>query len=262
MSQQLPTIVSRCRSSAAAAHFRPNVPSDDLSAPPAHQRPPRSRWIRRQRWEQSEFISYGAKQVLRLGLLCRVRPASAPSDGVSTPRRSASRPVEISSSAPTTSPSVCLIASILSSSVPSTEESLPLGLGLASEDPHITHERSGQTAAPGAVRLPGPRSRPRRRSSRGQRLLGAADLRCRTRDLLHIIIGQLGAERRIILGSPQVGKLTANRLAAKMPFKCPSKAVSGSLSHRFCVRIMCMTWVELWGFEPQTSCMPCKRSTN
>jgi hypothetical protein len=21
-------------------------------------------------------------------------------------------------------------------------------------------------------------------------------------------------------------------------------------------------WVELWGFEPQTSCMPCKRSTN
>ena len=89
------------------------------------------------------------------------------------------------------------------------------------------------------MRLPGLRSRPRRRSSRVQRLLGAADLRCRTRDLLHIIIGQLGAESRIILGSPQLGKLTANRLAAKLPFKCPSKAVKaskavkGSLSHRF-----------------------------
>ena len=40
---------------------------------------------------------------------------------------------------------------------------------------------------------------------------------------MHIIIGQLGAESRIILGSPQVGKLTANRLAAKLPFKCPLK---------------------------------------
>ncbi len=39
-------------------------------------------------------------------------------------------------------------------------------------------------------------------------------------------MGQLGAESRIILGSPQVGKLTADRLAAKLPFKCPSKAVS------------------------------------
>jgi hypothetical protein len=24
----------------------------------------------------------------------------------------------------------------------------------------------------------------------------------------------------------------------------------------------CLTWVELRGFEPLTSCMPCKRSTN
>src|SRR5260221_8238733 len=115
----------------AAAHFRPNVPCDDLSAPRAHQRAPRSRWIRRSRWEQSEFISYGAKQVLRLGLLCRIRPASARSDGVSTPRRSASRPAEISSSAPTTSPTVCLIASILRSSVTTTAQRLAMGLELA-----------------------------------------------------------------------------------------------------------------------------------
>jgi hypothetical protein len=27
-------------------------------------------------------------------------------------------------------------------------------------------------------------------------------------------------------------------------------------AHRFIVRIMCLTCVELWGFEPQTSCMP------
>jgi hypothetical protein len=33
-------------------------------------------------------------------------------------------------------------------------------------------------------------------------------------------------------------------------------APHGRNGHRFCVRIKSVTWVELWGFEPQTSCMP------
>ena len=56
---------------------------------------------------------------------------------------------------------------------------------------------------------------------------------------MHIIMGQLGAESRIILGSPQVGKLTADRLAAKLPCKGSLKPSQSS--------VLCsnngMTWV-------------------
>ena len=31
-------------------------------------------------------------------------------------------------------------------------------------------------------------------------------------------------------------------------------------SFKILAKVFCL--VELWGFEPQTSCMPCKRSTN
>src|SRR6266704_1178863 len=38
---------------------------------------------------------------------------------------------------------------------------------------------------------------------------------------------------------------------------CPSDSPSERDGHRLGIRIMRMTWVELWEFEPQTSCMPC-----
>ena len=47
---------------------------------------------------------------------------------------------------------------------------------------------------------------------------------------------------------PQVIEL----LKAKLPSIAPQKRAA----HRFTVRIMPVNWVELWGFEPQTSCMP------
>jgi hypothetical protein len=34
------------------------------------------------------------------------------------------------------------------------------------------------------------------------------------------------------------------------------------LPRKLIVRILYLTWVELSGLEPLTSCMPCKRSTN
>jgi len=37
---------------------------------------------------------------------------------------------------------------------------------------------------------------------------------------------------------------------------CPSKCPSRANAHRFNVRIMSLTWVELSGLEPLTSCMP------
>ena len=37
---------------------------------------------------------------------------------------------------------------------------------------------------------------------------------------------------------------------------CPSECPSGANAHWFSVRILCLTWVELSGLEPLTSCMP------
>ena len=37
---------------------------------------------------------------------------------------------------------------------------------------------------------------------------------------------------------------------------CPSECPSGGNAHRLKVRIMRLTWVELSGLEPLTSCMP------
>jgi hypothetical protein len=37
---------------------------------------------------------------------------------------------------------------------------------------------------------------------------------------------------------------------------CPSECPSEGNAHRFCVRIQSLTWVELSGLEPLTSCMP------
>ena len=48
---------------------------------------------------------------------------------------------------------------------------------------------------------------------------------------------------------PQLSKLAVARSAPRI---APQKRVS----HRLTVRITFLTCVELWGFEPQTSCMP------
>jgi hypothetical protein len=70
-----------------------------------------------------------------------------------------------------------------------------------------------------------------------------------TRDLLRITKAQHRTERRPDSQFPQVSMLMATKA-------CPSECPSWANSHRLLVRIMYMTWVELWGFEPQTSCMP------
>jgi hypothetical protein len=36
----------------------------------------------------------------------------------------------------------------------------------------------------------------------------------------------------------------------------PQNAPHGAHAHRFYIRIMCLTWVELSGLKPLTSCMP------
>jgi hypothetical protein len=39
---------------------------------------------------------------------------------------------------------------------------------------------------------------------------------------------------------------------------CPPECPSGANAHWFSVRILYLTWVELSGLEPLTSCMPCR----
>src|ERR1035438_419613 len=48
----------------------------------------------------------------------------------------------------------------------------------------------------------------------------------------------------------QVSELIKAESAPRLPLRKRA-------AHRLSVRIMLLTWVELWGFEPQTSCMPC-----
>ena len=43
---------------------------------------------------------------------------------------------------------------------------------------------------------------------------------------------------------------------------CPSECPSGANAHWFDVRILPLTWVELSGLEPLTSCMPSGGSTS
>ena len=80
---------------------------------------------------------------------------------------------------------------------------------------------------------------------------GGGRPRCRTRDLLHIINARHGAQSQAMLGAlPQVSKPTADELAAPdAPQGQEWSAVKSSNYMR--------DLVELWGFEPQTSCMPC-----
>jgi hypothetical protein len=67
----------------------------------------------------------------------------------------------------------------------------------------------------------------------------AGGLRCRTRDLLHILNARHGAQSRVIPGAlPQVSKPTADELAARL---APPDAPQGRNGQRLRVRIMCVT---------------------
>src|SRR5215471_18728838 len=45
-------------------------------------------------------------------------------------------------------------------------------------------------------------------------------------------------------------------------WNCPSNAPWGGIGHRFTIRILSLTWVELRGLEPLASCMPSTGSTS
>ena len=54
---------------------------------------------------------------------------------------------------------------------------------------------------------------------------------------------------------PSTGKPQLRR-DERLPEFCYPQRYQAPLNSRNNVRIKSVTWVELWGFEPQTSCMP------
>jgi hypothetical protein len=71
----------------------------------------------------------------------------------------------------------------------------------------------------------------------------------RTLDLLHIINARHGTESRAILSS-RAGQVALQRAGR------PESAPQGQKCRSMIVRKYAYDLVELWGFEPQTSCMP------
>jgi len=71
----------------------------------------------------------------------------------------------------------------------------------------------------------------------------------RTLDLLHIMKALLARSRDAISASSLV-----RRPASGGP--CPSEMPLTASTHRSSIRIPSLTWVELSGLEPLTSCMP------
>ena len=101
------------------------------------------------------------------------------------------------------------------------------------------HERSSQTAAPVAVKLPGlPSTSPSPIFSCSEPA-GAAGLRCRTRDLLHISNAQHDAGSRTILVSSAGQQADGGQAGRKT---APQMLMRGSASHRLSVRIALVNW--------------------
>ena len=59
-----------------------------------------------------------------------------------------------------------------------------------------------------------------------------------------------------LYAAPQIRPSLQVRTPGPSARIAPRSAPPGPGVHRLGVRIMLLTWVELWGFEPQTSCMP------
>jgi hypothetical protein len=133
--------------------------------------------------------------------------------------------------------------------------------------------RASIWSSPG-VRRPGRRSRSRSGSGQSQTREGCAG-RCPSRSGYGLpteaaqrpqrmtprvrvlrLVTACRSQRRYVPTEPAILGVTAGQAAIAGPDLAPRNAPQRVGSHRFKMRIMPLTWVELWGFEPQTSCMP------